>query len=543
VNSPGWTCVRHALVLGWLAAGWTSTARAQTFPTPSLPPPAPVAAERAVASSEELLRELQLLRAQVNQLTKSQASQLQEIERLKAKLNANEIEAPPPAEGNPAARAPRSNATRLGFAGARDNVALPSTLPPAWGPRTAPVRTHFGPGFEIETLDSEFQLQVHNETQVDARIFGNEHEGVQFPNSGFYIPRERWYFMGRITKPIEYYTSTNQVFGTFNLLDAFLNFHYDDRLMLKVGRFKPPFPFEFYGLSNQDLIAPERSLFALNFGPGRQVAAMLWGELLMKRLGYGVAISDGQRNSYLAFHSGKDVEALVNFKPFQNSEGAKLLKHWNIGGSLDFGIENNPLNPNGFYTATTFPTNDPNALRASPTFLQFNSNVRERGIRELWSLHTALFYKHLSLLGGWNSGRNSYGLASNSTNTALPVQSFFVQAAYFLTGETVEGRTQVKPLRPFDLRKGKRGLGAIEVHARYASLNVGDQIFTAGFADPNLWSNQAYAIDTGWNWYLNQYVKLYFDWQHAEFGQPVSHGPNGFARTSNLYWVRFQLYF
>jgi phosphate-selective porin OprO and OprP len=43
--------------------------------------------------------------------------------------------------------------------------------------------------------------------------------------------------------------------------------------------------------------------------------------------------------------------------------------------------------------------------------------------------------------------------------------------------------------------------------------------------------------------YLNQYVKLYFDWQHAEFGQPVSHGPNGFARTSNLYWVRFQLYF
>ena len=62
--------------------------------------------------------------------------------------------------------------------------------------------------------------------------------------------------MGRITKPIEFYTSTNQVFGTFNLLDAFLNFHYDDRLMLKVGRFKPPFPFEFYGLSNQDLIAP-----------------------------------------------------------------------------------------------------------------------------------------------------------------------------------------------------------------------------------------------------------------------------------------------
>ncbi|MGE5755758.1 MAG: hypothetical protein ACM35G_08595, partial [Planctomycetaceae bacterium] len=174
VNPPRRACVCRALVLGWVAAGGTSVARAQAPPTPTLAPPASVAAP----SSELLLQELRLLREQVNQLTKSQASQLQEIERLKSKLKANEIEAPPPAEGNPAARAPRSNATRLGFAGARDNVALPSTLPPAWGPRTAPVRTHFGPGFEIETLDSEFQLQIHNETQVDARIFGNEHEGV-----------------------------------------------------------------------------------------------------------------------------------------------------------------------------------------------------------------------------------------------------------------------------------------------------------------------------------------------------------------------------
>jgi phosphate-selective porin OprO/OprP len=43
---------------------------------------------------------------------------------------------------------------------------------------------------------------------------------------------------------------------------------------------------------------------------------------------------------------------------------------------------------------------------------------------------------------------------------------------------------------------------------------------------------------------LNQFVKVYFDWQYAEFGEPVNHGgPNSFQRTSNLYWIRLQLYF
>ena len=80
-------------------------------------------------------------------------------------------------------------------------------------------------------------------------------------------------------------------------------------------------------------------------------------------------------------------------------------------------------------------------------------------------------------------------------------------------------------------------------HGRYSTLNFGKEVFTAGFADPNLYSNTAWATDVGFNWYLNFYTKLYMDWQHSEFGSPVVIGPNHFGPTRDLFWVRFQLFF
>jgi phosphate-selective porin OprO/OprP len=49
--------------------------------------------------------------------------------------------------------------------------------------------------------------------------------------------------------------------------------------------------------------------------------------------------------------------------------------------------------------------------------------------------------------------------------------------------------------------------------------------------------------DIGLNWYLNFYVRIMLDWQHAEFGTPVSVAPNKFSSTTDLYWLRFQLFF
>ena len=84
---------------------------------------------------------------------------------------------------------------------------------------------------------------------------------------------------------------------------------------------------------------------------------------------------------------------------------------------------------------------------------------------------------------------------------------------------------------------------AFELTARYSELGLGPRVFTAGLADPNLWTNRAEMTDVGFNWYLNKFVKVYFDWEHAMFAQPVYYRPGGLQKTSDLFWLRFQVYF
>ena len=128
-------------------------------------------------------------------------------------------------------------------------------------------------------------------------------------------------------------------------------------------------------------------------------------------------------------------------------------------------------------------------------------------------------------------------------SVVVPTSGYHAQFAYLLTGEQIERRYFISPLHPFDLRRGKFGLGAVEVQARFDHFEVGDQVFTGGLADPNLWTNRVNTIDAGVNWYLNKYTKIYFDWQHTMYGQPVPYRPGGFQSTSDLFWMRFQIYF
>ena len=96
----------------------------------------------------------------------------------------------------------------------------------------------------------------------------------------------------------------------------------------------------------------------------------------------------------------------------------------------------------------------------------------------------------------------------------------------------------LKPIQNFDLRKGKFGLGAIEVVGRYNYLNIGQEVFTNGLADRNLWTNQLYTTDLGVNWYWNQFLKVYIGWQHAGFGDPVLFAPGRMQKTSDQFWLQ-----
>jgi phosphate-selective porin OprO/OprP len=409
-------------------------------------------------------------------------------------------------------------------------------------PRPVPLQTNFGNGFQLQTDDEEFRLQVHVLSQVEARVWGN---GRQVPpNSGFFFPRQRFFFNGRITRPIEYVFSINRGLNSLDLLDAFLNYHPDDRFQVRFGRYMTPLTYDQFAIRPMWLPTPERSLFTTNLGLNRQIGLMAWGFLFDHRLDYAAGVFNGSRNSFQSLSHGKDFISYLNARPFQESESLWYLKYLNVGTSVAFGRQDQSPVPAALRVGAVSPDAAIPGVATVP-FLVFNQDVIERGDRLLGSVHAAYFFRGLSLMGEWQYGYGSYATAARPSPVAVPFSGFYVTAAYFLTGEHVDARIMVQPRRPLiPTGRGQvRGPGALEAVARVSELRVGESVFTGGFADPNLWSKSAVTTEVGVNWYWNEHFKIYTFWLHGDFGEPVVFRPGGFQRSTDMFWLRCQLWF
>jgi phosphate-selective porin OprO/OprP len=417
---------------------------------------------------------------------------------------------------------------------------LPSAPPQR--SRRLPLGGTFGPGFQWQTDDEKFRLQIRYESQIEGRVWA---QSDQIPaNSGIFLPRQRIFFNGNITRNIEYEFAINRGFGNLNLLNAFVNLHFDDRFEVRMGRFFTPFNYDQYAISNYWLPTPERSIYTTNVGLNRQFGVMGWGYLFDKRLDYAAGIFNGSRNSFEPLSHGVDFVTYLNARPFQESDALPFLRFLNLGTSFAFGHQNQAPVPVSFRIAGGSPTADVPGPGTVP-FLILNPNVIERGNRLLGSVHAAYFLKGLSLIGEWQYGYGSYALAGQPTSAQVPFSGFYVTAGYFLTGEEVERRTRVQPLRPLipTNRDDRRGIGAWEAVAGVSRLSLGQEVFRGGFADPDLWSNSATTTELGLNWYWNEYIKIYAFWLHGDFAEPVLYRPGRFQSTSDMFWLRFQLYF
>ena len=426
----------------------------------------------------------------------------------------------------------------------------PFTPPPGYRLPDVPKKTNqrfplkgtFGPGFQFQTEDERYRLQIHYESQIEGRMWS---PSTQIPaNSGIFLPRQRIFFNGTITKNIEYEFAINRGFGNLNLLNAYVNFHFDDRFEIRVGRFFTPFNYDQYAISNYWLPTPERSLFTTNVGLNRQFGVMAWGYLFDKRLDYATGIFNGSRNSFENLNNAYDWVTYLNARPFQESKSLPFLRFLNLGTSFAFGYQDQAPVPVSFRIGGGSPTAD-NPGPGTVPFLILNRDVVEQGNRMLGSVHSAFYRKSLSLISEWQYGYGTYASSGHALPTQVSFSGFYISGGYFLTGEHVERRMRVVPRRPFiPMNPGeRRGPGAWEAVARVSQLRLGDQVFKAGFADPNLWSNSALTTELGMNWYWNEYVKVYMFWLHGEFGNPVLYRPNERQANADMFWLRFQLYF
>ena len=539
-------------LLGWMLAAWPAVAVGQEAPAPpSTAPPASV----PPSLSQELLERLGKVEERLDQVTQQNEALRRENQTLSEQMGALPSGS---MDGQLGSTGDGSERGAASTGGGRSLSRAAGGDPTAVGQAQEVGNLHLGrvqvnayydfdnTGFHLDTPDKEFTFGVAGMTQLDGMVYARPTPGIE-TSSGFYNPRSRIYFEGHATPPISWEFSFQNFYDVVALLDAYVNFNYDSRFQVQIGRFKNPFSYEFYRIHIWDLMAPERSLFANNYEANRRFGLMAHGVLLDERVEYALGSFDTQRNGFRPFNSRQDFEASLNFKPFYPREEGFLLRNLQFGGSVDLGNENQPPSPD-VLRLNRSPGADPitsttSGSAATVPFLAFGPNVIERGTRDLWEAHLAYYYEGLSLVATLDGGHESYANGPTGAPVHVPVDGWFVQAGYLVTGETIRDRTNIQPLHPFDLRQGRFGLGAWEPTARFSQFDIDSRVFSAGLADPALWTNHVKMVDVGANWYLNQFIKVYFDWEHGIFGSPVVTTTGQFRESSDLFWIRTQLFF
>ena len=222
-----------------------------------------------------------------------------------------------------------------------------------------------------------------------------------------------------------------------------------------------------------------------------------------------------------------------------------MLKFLNVGTSVAFGDQDQAPVPRTFRIGGGSPdTNIPGP--ATVPFLILNPDVTERGERLLGSVHSAYFYKGLSLIGEWQYGFGNYAHPRPPVVGAGAILGLLRRRRLLPDRRAHRAADQGQARCGRSSRRDKgdhRGLGAFEAVARVSELRLGEQIFNSGFADRDLWSNQAITTELGVNWYWNEYIKVYAFWLHGEFADPVQYRPGRLQDTADMFWLRFQLYF
>jgi phosphate-selective porin OprO/OprP len=483
-------------------------------------------------------------------------------------------EAPPPESPRPRRR------VQSGLSGGAGELLEPA--PPAmmaeyvnnrgpYQPDMRPLKVagtvSFREGLEIRTSDDFFTLEFHNLSQLDYRDFSQTGAAL---HDNFIIPRQRWYFQGQVSPYAFYYTVINRGYGSLDILDSWVDFNfapqYKEQFQIRTGRMKTPFGYEYIKVSESDLIAPERSLFVTNFSDNREIGAMAHGYLFQRSLEYYAGIFNGPRRGFEGFGNSKPLFGMINTKPFLHS-GIEWLENLNITGFVNGGMLHAPVQPAALTTANDqSPSSSAAIVNVSPTFLIFKSTAFENGMYMEWGGDVAYYYKSFTMLANYQGGFQNYGLQGSGTLPSATVYGPFASGAfvgvgsskrievplagwsaavtYFLTGEQITRRVYLlEPRRPFGFYNGRLNPGAIEAYFRFSNLQLGDQVFTGGVANGADWANRVSTTDTGINWYLNHYVRMYFDWQHAFYNQPVFMSDTKSTRHNDLYWIRTQVFF
>ena len=178
-----------------------------------------------------------------------------------------------------------------------------------------------------------------------------------------------------------------------------MNFNYDPRLQIRIGA-KRCFHLRVLQAQRVALISPERSVWNNNYQSNRDIGIAAWGACSTTASSTPPCFTTDRatasrpmttpRPSPRSSTSSRSANRALPERP-EHRRLARLRLPEQPGGSSRVPHQRQRLD-------VALNANDPTNNATLP-FLALNNNVTERGLRDLWELHAAYYYKGLSLLG------------------------------------------------------------------------------------------------------------------------------------------------
>jgi phosphate-selective porin OprO/OprP len=274
--------------------------------------------------------------------------------------------------------------------------------------------------------------------------------------------------------------------------------------------------------------------------PQRDVGAMIHGQKLFdNRLDYAVSISNGEINGNGDDNQSKDVVGRIVVRPFANWDATPWLQYFQAGMAATYGIEQEPASPSTLKTPSQVP------------WFMFFPTVHSDGERYRLCPEVSYFCGGFGVMAEYYFEMHRYSPLGQGSPIDRDVgfEGFQVTATYLLTGERrTTYSAPIDPLHPIDPLAPLSGTGAWELLARVSRLKVDSAAFQPGpgqLADPARSSSGATEMTLGFNWYLNNYVRWQFNWEHDWFDQQVQQAtvPPSRYQHQDALLVRLQLIF
>lgn len=393
-------------------------------------------------------------------------------------------------------------------------------------------------GLLVSSADRNLTLGIRGYAQFDSRFFLSDESGLD--TDSFLGRRIRPVLEGTIQKDFSWRLMPDFAGSSTRIFDAHVDYRLTDAVRFRAGKFKPPVGLERLQSATDNFFI-ERGL-PTNLVPTRDYGFQVYGDVVPETLEYQFGVFNGVAD--LGNGDGddddrKDIAARIFTQPFRRSDNL-LLQGIGLGVGGSFGDRvGSPTRSNtrtilGDYRSpgqqTIFRYRTGSASQDDATFAA--NNVYANGRHSRISPQAYWYYNSFGLLAEY--ARTSQQVTRDLSSTTLDHDAWQVALSFALTGEDVNFRGGIRPARRFEPASG--GWGALQLVARIGELDLDDGSFPY-YADPARSVSEAKSGGLGVNWYLNENIELWLDYDYTTFKGGASGGDR---EDEQALFTRFQ---